>query len=586
MNKIKKFLLFIIILLGLQGSIASAEEILNVNLTIRDGSNIIFENTIPLRPTGDIELNGHALNADSVLSVLNDADVLSDNFLINDLQYYESYGSFYVKCINNKCDNWQFTVNGQYSPSGMDKIFLVGGENIYVYFGPQHKTTLSSNSIDNRESLTVTTEDYDYQNNSWTIRTGVTVGLTQVNPNDIWNPIEIDTKAVNMDGKAVFNSIPTGSYNIGIKEDFYFPTEALVVTEPAVIATGGSSGGNNYTPILKNTFDANKALEFLLSKQKENGSFGLDLYTDWIAISFGTTEKYTEQKNKLIKYFNELKPKEYQLTDYERHAMALMSLGLNPYNTNNENYIQKILSNFDGKQFGNISQNNDDIFALIVLGNAGFTKEDEIISKTIEFLLNEQKANGSWNESIDMTSAGIISLSRFNDNKIADESIKKAKNYLKEKQNENGGWENTSSTSWVMGSIIGLSEEPKDWIKNNNSPLDYLGTNQDNDGGMKNENMDNKIWETSYAITASSNKNWIGIMKKFEKMESKNENEIKESIEKQTTQDKTENIKKEKKIIVKKDIELKNEEKTEKNKQVNTSKRNWLFKILSRLFNL
>ena len=47
--------------------------------------------------------------------------------------------------------------------------------------------------------------------------------------------------------------------------------------------------------------------------------------------------------------------------------MALMSLGLDPYNTNGENYINKIISGFDRKQFGDASVDNDDIFALITL---------------------------------------------------------------------------------------------------------------------------------------------------------------------------------------------------------------------------
>ena len=46
--------------------------------------------------------------------------------------------------------------------------------------------------------------------------------------------------------------------------------------------------------------------------------------------------------DKIIKYFLENKFSGTLVTDYERHAMALMALGLNPYNTNNENYIKKI----------------------------------------------------------------------------------------------------------------------------------------------------------------------------------------------------------------------------------------------------
>lgn len=591
MSKIKKGLLFLIILLGFSGGIANADEVLNINLTIRDGSNIIFENTVPLRPAGDIDLNGHTLNADSVLSVLNDADLLSDNFSITDLQYYESYGSFYLKCINNKCDNWQFTVNGNYSSSGMDKNILSGGENVYIYFGPQNKIVLSASNINTDENLVVTTQKYNYLNDSWANRTGVTIGITQPNPNDIWTPNEIETKIVDADGKAVFSNIPVGLYNIGVKDDFYFPTEPLTVIEPPAITTGGSSGGNSYTPLPKKSFDIKKAFEFILSKQKENGSFGGDLYTDWVAIALGTTEDYSEQKNKLLKYYSELEPKEYQLTDYERHSMALMSLGLNPYNTNNENYIKKILTNFDGTQFGDISQNNDDIFALIVLSNAGFTEKDEVIIKTTEFLISKQNENGSWNNSIDITSAGIVALSVYKDNKITEESIEKAKKYLKEKQNENGGWENISSTSWAIGGIVGLNDEPKNWKINDNSPLDFLVLNQEIDGSVKNastqnENTESKLWETSYAITASSLKTWTQIMQKFEKID----DNIKDENIKEKTEENKEIFKKPiklKKISIEKEIISKSIE-IEKQEPLknSTNKKRWLLIILSKIFNL
>ena len=93
--------------------------------------------------------------------------------------------------------------------------------------------------------------------------------------------------------------------------------------------------------------------------------------------------------------------------------MALMSLGVNPYNVNGKNYVQKIISSFDGKQFGNPNEDNDDIFALIVLQNAGYSKDKKIIQDTIDFILSKQKENGSWNNSIDITGAAIQSISIF-----------------------------------------------------------------------------------------------------------------------------------------------------------------------------
>jgi len=520
MKKIIKVLLVITILFT-----GSSVFAVDINLTIRDNDTIIFSETVPLQVAGninlnDIEGNPHSINAQSVLSVLNDADILSTNFNISNLTYYDSFGSLYLKCITDsigeQCDNWQYTVNNIYPSLGMDVNILSGGENVYVYFGPQHKLLLSSNSINTSETLTVTTQDYDYQNNAWIQRTGVTVGLTQPDPNNPWSPIEIQTTLVDTNGQAIFSGISEGSYNVGIQEDFYFPTEMLTVTTPPappepVHHSSSSSGSMPIENQIKPSFDINKAFNFLISQQNENGSFGEDIYTDWIALALTTDTLHQDQKNKLIKYLSENKLSGNNLTDYERHSMALMAFGLNPYNINNENYIEKIIKSFDGTQFGDINQDNDDIFALIVLQNAGFTQDEKIITDTISFIISKQKENGSWDESIDMTGAVIESLSVYKEKEEIKTALEKAREYLKQNQKEDGSWSNISSTAWAMQGILALGEKIED------KTLEYLALNQDIDGGIKNENLQNKIWQTSYILASLSGKTWNQIMQKFNK---------------------------------------------------------------------
>jgi len=520
MKNIKKFLFVLVILFSVMGT-AYADEA-SVNLTIRDGNTIIFSGNVILKPieVQTIELNGHSLDAKSVLSVLNDADIASENFSITDLQYYESFGSFYIRCINDKCDNWQYVVNDVSPGMGMDQKILSGGEEIYVYFSQQHRIILSSNSIRTDESLTVTTENYVYKNDSWEPLTDVAVGIIQTNPDDPFNSTEISTSPVDENGQANFTNITAGSYNVGIKEDFYFPVENLAVTE-TVHHSSGSSGRKVIPEIaqeeIKPIFDLNKAFDFLVPQQKENGTFGEELYTDWVTLALINSEKHQDAKTKLVKYYSSNKPKGGLLTDYERRAMAVMSLGLNPYNTNGENYIKKITDSFDGKQFGDINQSNDDIFALIVLQNAGFTKNENIIKSTIINIISTQKENGSWDDSVDMTGAGIEALAFFNQDEPVKNTLKKAKEFLKQNQKDDGGFGNVSSTAWVVEGILALSEKPEDWNKNGNTPFDYLALNQDTDGGIKEENLQNKVWQTAYVITSLSGKTWNRIMQNFEK---------------------------------------------------------------------
>jgi len=385
-------------------------------------------------------------------------------------------------------------------------------------------------------------------NTNPTVGNNITIKVTELGLDgwtSVWNKatggkIVVNSNIYDLDSNGEY-SLPITDINqiiIKAQKDNFIDSKEIVINpkpipapEPAP-APRRSGGGpifliNPISNIQKAKFDINKGFEFLYSQQEENGSFGEDLYTDWTALSLSTTTSFKNQNIKLQKYLQTINTKDYGLTDYERHSIALMAQGINPYNVNNKNYIEKIISSFDGKQFGNIKEDNDDIFALIVLQNAGYKKDEEIIKNTINFILSKQKENGSWDESIDMTGAGIGALSYFNQDEKVKNSLIKAREFLKQNQKDTGGWANISSTSWAIEGILALSEKPEDWIKNNNTPIDYLSINQNIDGGIKNlpaqtgEYLQNQIWETAYSLTALSGKTWNQIMQKFEKPKEK-----------------------------------------------------------------
>lgn len=277
-------------------------------------------------------------------------------------------------------------------------------------------------------------------------------------------------------------------------------------------------------------FNQSKALEFLASQQREDGSMGNALLTDWSALAFATGQD-SKPIISLVKFISNSKLVNLSLTDAERRAMSLMSLGLNPYNAYKENYINKIISSFDGEQFGDKSEDNDDIFALIVLKNVGYTREDKIISQDLDFLIKKQKNDGSWDGSVDMTGAGVLALSNFFDKNLVlsdaqsvliEKSLTQARIFLKSTQKSDGGWGNIFSTAWAMEGILGLGEKPVDWTINSSTtpvvlrtPIDFLIENQDPDGGMKNSNLENKIWGTAYVSSVISGKTWNQIMQVF-----------------------------------------------------------------------
>ena len=305
-----------------------------------------------------------------------------------------------------------------------------------------------------------------------------------------------------------------GSLNVIGSKTLYVPSNNINI-EIVPVRSGGGGGliAFNIAPVvvpeIKPSFNTDKAFEFLISQQKGNGSFGEDIFTDWVAVALASSPDFSLEKEKVKNYLLKEKFSSSVLTDYERRSIALMALGINPYDISGENYIKKITDSFNGKQFGDVNEDNDDIFALIVLQNSGFTTNDKIIEDDIAFILNRQKENGSWDNSVDMTGAGIEALTFSNRNEKVANALQKAKDFLKQKQKDNGGWGNASSTAWAMEGIVSFNEKFENWVKNGNTPLDYLAVNQDVDGGIKGDNMQNRIWETSYVLSVLSGKNWM-----------------------------------------------------------------------------
>jgi hypothetical protein len=157
---------------------------------------------------------------------------------------------------------------------------------------------------------------------------------------------------------------------------------------------------------------------------------------------------------------------------------------------------------------------NDDIFALLVLSKAGYNSSDEIVLKTVQFILSEQKPDGSFAGGVDMASAAIQALSLVSDIEGVPAAIDKAKTYILSQQQQDGGFGNAEATSWTMQAIAALGEDWRDWKKNNNSPGSYLFYFQRQDGSLLSPTP---VWSTAYAVPAALSKPWGMILNSFSK---------------------------------------------------------------------
>jgi hypothetical protein len=516
---------------------------ITINLKLRYQDTLVFSGPITLTKDAistilDNTNTNREIITSTAFGALHEADLVSPNFNLSNLAYYASWNSFLINCLEvvtstnsptiSACYNWQYVVNDTYPFVGSDQYNLSDGDNVYFYFGSSRIVELSTSTVAAGDSFIATAKSYDYQNNIYVPAPNYTIGITQPDPNNPWTPKVLFSTTSDVLGQGIFTIDQAGLYGVGIGEDYYSSLENLFVVDSISTATTtsvttttsatstettGSTSGSSETEA---SIDISKALEFLITNQSTNGSFSNDLYTDWAAIGLAASGN-SGAKSLIKSYLISHNFSGDTLTDYERHTMALMSLGINPYTGTNKNYISKILSEFDEKQFGDDGLVNDDIFALFPLLNAGYNSSDLEILKTVEFIISKQSANGSW-ESVDLTAAAIQALFLVTNLPNVNSALEKAKNYLKNSEQGDGGFGNSFSTLWAMQAIKVLGEDQSTWIKNSKTPEQYIAAKQNLDGGLEfGSSLDTRVWATSYLLPAYYGKSWNDLMSNFKK---------------------------------------------------------------------
>ena len=297
----------------------------------------------------------------------------------------------------------------------------------------------------------------------------------------------------------------------------------LHVASQGEAKAGSSSGGGEF---LKNrAFIVAAAVNYLTSQQQPDGSFGSAMLTEWAAIAFGAAtddvcdETCRDARGRLRLYVETTPTSSSSATDIERHIMALEVLGIDPHSAHGAP-MERLIAMFDGTQIGDIALVNDDIFAIFPLLNAGYATSDTVPSAVLNFILSKQRANGSWEESVDLTAAAIQALRLFPTETATLEPLEKAEQYIRRNQDDSGIFGPRSFTlSWVLQAIAALAQTPEEWEKSGMTPLGYLGVLQQDDGGVEPMSVgaDNRLWATSYAIPAALGKTWDSILNDFEK---------------------------------------------------------------------
>ncbi|MBI2647825.1 MAG: terpene cyclase/mutase family protein, partial [Candidatus Wildermuthbacteria bacterium] len=444
------------------------------------------------------------VNAQSVLGMLISLDRANDSFRISKATYYPwSPPSVYVNCIfvespqTDACENWLYAVNGQDPQIGMDAYVPQAGSQVFLYFGVSKRVSAAGTSVAPDSPFTLASQQYLFETNEWGPLGGVTIGITQPNLADPFSPVEVVTAAVDGIGNAVFSLAGVGRYDAGIKEDYYTFKLPITVYNPiggviSAVAATAVGGTVPPTPATPAAVRVEKAVEFLLSYQDGDGSFlQSQRLTDWAAIALGAHDSAGSAAGRVRSYLL-VNPDPGSLpTDFERRAMALMALGVNPYNGTSTDYIAKIIAAFDGTQIGDPSLFNDDIFGLLVLLRAGYASADPVVSKTAEFIMSKQQADGSF-IGVDMTAAAIQALVLVQENPGVAGALQKASAYLASNLGSDGGFAGSvASAAWAGQAMSALGSEAS-------MVRSYLAIKQAEDGGWApREAAGSRVWETS-----------------------------------------------------------------------------------------
>jgi hypothetical protein len=427
---------------------------------------------------------------------------------------------------------WNWFADLEYGQTSLDQHVLVAGEELLITLGKMPlRISVSTTTPEIGATTTVSVEEFGFDD-AWN-----PVWLPAASASIVWYGESLPVNSAGIRELVATSTSPFGL--LAIKEGFVdsaaislSPTAAVVSTTTATTTAttddlstgpvaspepeapsrsgGGSSVASRHSP------DVSRALQFLAAQQEADGSFGGDMYTDWAAIALADGSE-DRARDKITDYLREDRITSSNVTDYERRAMALEALGINPYTGTSVNYIQKIADAFDGTQIGSSNLVNDDVFALFPLISAGYRTSDDIIEKTAAFIISEQEGNGSWKGSVDMTAAAIQALVLVKSLPEVNGSIAKAREYLQSRQRSDGGFGSGFSTSWALQAIYALGESGSDWLKNDKTPEDYLYSLQQGDGGMEAVSTDasTRIWATAYAIPATLHAPWSSILGRY-----------------------------------------------------------------------
>ena len=280
-----------------------------------------------------------------------------------------------------------------------------------------------------------------------------------------------------------------------------------------LLANGTNSDASRLSPA---SSQIQQALNYLKANQKEDGGFGPGGITEWVIMAVAAAgQDPREWKQNGQSPLDCLRKAAGTNNPYDsiRMTLALSSIGEDPRRFNQQDYVQEIKKNYQAGQFGDPLSLRDDYWAVLALTAAGERGSQEV-SGSVQFILENQNADGSWSASTtgietcaDNTSAAVIALISAGQD-AGSEAIVRALEYLRKSQHTDGGFpylfmpSNAASDCWAIQALLAAKKNPADWKSGGNSPISHLLGLQQPDGSFKwaSELANSPLLMTAYAI--------------------------------------------------------------------------------------
>lgn len=350
------------------------------------------------------------------------------------------------------------------------------------------------------------------------------------------------------------------------------PAAALSIepTDATAAPTGTRSSDDSYPYENADGTPVGEAVDFLRSEQAPEGNvsgFGISAWVAIAAVHAGedpetwqacsdctSLEEYLVTEGADRAADGRTLVAGENSTDWGRQLLALSLAGADVRDAGGVDYVDGLMTTFDGEQFGHPDLMWDDYTAILALNTTEAAQTDATVADAIETAADWIRANqfpdGGWSwrsldsvdpffvafgptGDVDSTAAAIQALTAAGE---APDTLRveRGLTFIQTHQYRDGGCgsavlfdtvfnapleSNTGSTSWAAAAVVATDGDPTSpkWTQpSGNDLVDFLVSMQRDDGGFawtasnpEGHVDDTDVWMTAYAVTALTGNTWI-----------------------------------------------------------------------------